>query len=62
MIWAEALAAFDEVVRLDGPARQTRLDALGATDPALQRAVEQLLVADSLADVSRLAYAHGAER
>ena len=52
MIWAEALAAFDEVVRLDGPARQTRLDALGATDPALQRAVEQLLVADSLADVS----------
>ena len=48
--WAEALAAFEEVVNLDAAARQTRLNAIGASDPALQRAVEQLLAADSQAD------------
>ncbi len=48
--WAEALAAFDELVHLDAASRQTRLGAIGATDPELQRTVEQLLAADSRAD------------
>lgn len=48
--WAEALAAFDELVDLDDAARQTRLGAIGISDPGLQRAVEQLLAADSRAE------------
>jgi tetratricopeptide (TPR) repeat protein len=51
-MWAEALAAFDEVVSLDSGARRARLGAIGATDPALRQAVEQLLAADSLAHIS----------
>ena len=47
--WAEALAAFDEVVDLEGPARQARLQVIGSTDPELQLAVERLLAADSRA-------------
>ena len=47
--WAEALAAFDEVVDLEGPARQARLRAIGSTDPELQLAIERLLAADSRA-------------
>jgi len=47
--WAEALAAFDEVVDLAGPARQARLQVIGSTDPELQLAVERLLAADSRA-------------
>ncbi len=48
--WADALAAFDDVVGLDAGARQSRLDAIGASDPALRGAVEQLLAMDSWAD------------
>jgi TolB-like protein/Flp pilus assembly protein TadD/tRNA A-37 threonylcarbamoyl transferase component Bud32 len=48
--WGEALAAFEELVNLDAASRQTRLNAIGASDPELQRAVEQLLAADSQAD------------
>jgi TolB-like protein/tetratricopeptide (TPR) repeat protein len=48
--WVDALAAFDELVGLDSSARQTRLNAIGATDPALLSAVERLLAADSRAD------------
>ncbi|HEU4523666.1 MAG TPA: protein kinase [Gemmatimonadales bacterium] len=47
--WAEALAAFDEVVELEGPARQARLQVIGSTDPELQLAIERLLAADSRA-------------
>jgi serine/threonine-protein kinase len=48
--WAEALAAFDELVDLDEPTRHERLGAIGASDPELRRAVEQLLAADARAD------------
>jgi len=48
--WAEALTVFDEVVDLDDAARQARLGAIGTSDPELQRAVEQLLAADSRAE------------
>ena len=48
--WADALAAFDDVVGLDAAARQPRLDAIGASDPALRGTVEQLLAMDSWAD------------
>jgi TolB-like protein/Tfp pilus assembly protein PilF len=49
--WARVLAAFDDVVDLDPAARRVRLDAIGATDSELRRALEQLLAADSRADV-----------
>jgi TolB-like protein/tetratricopeptide (TPR) repeat protein len=52
VIWSEALTVFDEVVALDSATRQTRLGAIGRSDPALQSAVEQLLAADSLAQVA----------
>ncbi len=52
VIWSEALAVFDEVVALDSATRQTRLGAIGRSDPALQSAVERLLAADSLAQVA----------
>ena len=48
--WAAVLAAFDEVVELDAASRQARLGAIGASDPGLQRAIEELLAADSRAD------------
>lgn len=48
--WADALAAFDDVVDLDAATRQSRLDAIAASDPALLGAVEQLLAMDSWAD------------
>jgi TolB-like protein/tetratricopeptide (TPR) repeat protein len=48
--WAAVLAVFEEVVDLDDAARRARLDAIGASDPELQSAVEQLLAADSRAD------------
>ena len=47
--WAEALVMFDEVVDLEGTARQDRLLAIGGTDPELQIAIERLLAADSRA-------------
>ena len=52
MRWADALAAFDEVVALDDGSRHTRLEAIGRSDPALQSAVERLLAADSLVHVA----------
>jgi TolB-like protein len=48
--WQEIQATFDELVALDQAARARRLTALGATDPALRRAVEVLLAADAEAD------------
>lgn len=62
--WADALAAFDEVVDLDVAARQSRLDAIGASDPTLRDTVEQLLAMDSWADVilERVDAALGEER
>lgn len=47
--WADALAAFDEVVDLDAAAQQSRLSAIGASDHALLAAVERLLAVDSRA-------------
>jgi len=49
--WVEALAIFEDVITLDATARQTRLDAIGASDPELHGAVEALLAADSRADL-----------
>jgi serine/threonine-protein kinase len=48
--WAEALAAFDELVDLDRATREKRLGDIGTADPELQRAVERLLAADSSAE------------
>src|SRR4029077_71410 len=47
--WAELCAAFDTLVELDADARAERLAAIGASDPAAQRALEQLLEADASA-------------
>ena len=47
--WAELCAAFDALVELDAGARAERLAAIGATDPAAQRALEELLAADASA-------------
>jgi len=47
--WAELFAAFDTLVVLDDGARAERLAAIGATDPAARRALEQLLEADASA-------------
>jgi serine/threonine-protein kinase len=49
--WAEALAAFDEVIALDSATRRARLGVIGASDPALRSEVERLLAADTLAQV-----------
>ena len=45
--WAELFAAFDTLVVLDDGARAERLAAIGATDPAARRALEELLEADA---------------
>src|SRR5690242_2568391 len=44
---AELFAAFDTLVELDAGARAERLAAIGATDPAARRALEELLAADA---------------
>lgn len=44
--WAELFAAFDTLVELDTGARAERLVAIGAVDPAVRRALEQMLEAD----------------
>jgi TolB-like protein/Flp pilus assembly protein TadD len=49
---AEVLARFEEVVGLDPAARQARLDAMGGSDPTLRHAVEELMAADSSADIT----------
>jgi serine/threonine-protein kinase len=51
--WTELFAAFDALVDLDSGARSDRLAAIGATDPAARRALEELLEADAN-PVSRL--------
>jgi tetratricopeptide (TPR) repeat protein/TolB-like protein len=57
--WEEIETAFSELVALDAIAQRERLAALGATDPALRAAVEQLLAADAAAE-TRLAPLAGA--
>ena len=47
--WAELCAAFDALVALDAGERAERLAAIGATDPAARRALEELLAADASA-------------
>ena len=49
---ADVLAAFEEVVGLVADDRRARLEAMGSTDPALRQAVEELLAADSRAEVT----------
>ncbi len=50
--WTELFAAFDTLVELDAGARAERLAAIGATDPAARRALEELLAADANASSS----------
>jgi serine/threonine protein kinase/TolB-like protein/tetratricopeptide (TPR) repeat protein len=45
--WAELCAAFDTLVELDTGPRAERLAAIGATNPAARRALEELLAADA---------------
>ena len=45
--WAELFAAFETLVELDTGSRAERLAAIGATDPAARRALEELLAADA---------------
>src|SRR5690242_11914957 len=45
--WAELWAAFDTLVELDAGARADRLAAIGASNPAARRALEELLAADA---------------
>ncbi len=47
MTWAELCAAFDTLVDLEAGARAERLAAIGASDPAARRALEELLEADA---------------
>ena len=57
--WAEVLATFDEIVELAPDARAERLVAIGAGDPELRGAIEDLLAADAAVD-ARLARLDGA--
>jgi len=45
--WKELCAAFDALVELDTSARAERLAAIGASDPAARRALEELLAGDA---------------
>jgi len=45
--WAALCAAFDRLVELDAGARAEELAALGAADPEVRRALEELLEADA---------------
>ena len=45
-LWQRTRSLFDELVEMDSGARHSRLDAIGAEDPALRDAVERLLLAD----------------
>ncbi|HYL20778.1 MAG TPA: protein kinase [Gemmatimonadales bacterium] len=47
--WADLCAAFDALVELDAGARTERLAAIGASDPAARRALEELLEGDASA-------------
>jgi eukaryotic-like serine/threonine-protein kinase len=53
--WAELCTAFDALVELDAGARAERLAAIGASDPAARRALEELLEGDVSAG-TRLGY------
>ncbi|HEX7981555.1 MAG TPA: protein kinase [Gemmatimonadaceae bacterium] len=46
-LWRRARPLFDELVELDSAARKSRLGQVGAEDPVLREAAEQLLAADA---------------
>ncbi|CAN5332743.1 hypothetical protein BH23GEM2_BH23GEM2_06140 [soil metagenome] len=48
---SEALARFDELVELPPEARVDRLSSIGASNPGLRLAIEELLAADAQADM-----------
>jgi hypothetical protein len=50
-LWQKARPLFDELVELDNDARASRLDEIGAEDPALRKALERLLMADAGAEI-----------
>jgi hypothetical protein len=45
-LWQQARPLFDELVELDSDARASRLEQIGAEDPALRKALDRLLMGD----------------
>jgi hypothetical protein len=58
-LWQRARPLFDELIELDGGARESRLATIGENDPALREAVERLLVADIGSEAALRDYAFG---
>ena len=58
-LWQRTRSLFDELVEMDSDARHSRLDAIGAEDPALRDAVERLLLADGGSEAELSDYQFG---
>ncbi|MGK2960995.1 MAG: serine/threonine-protein kinase, partial [Gemmatimonadaceae bacterium] len=58
-LWQQARLLFDELIELDDAARGPRLEALGAEDPVLRKAVERLLLADPGSEAAMSDYLFG---
>ena len=61
-LWQRARPLFDELIELDNGARRPRLEALGAEEPALRKAVERLLMADPGSEAALSEYQFGSPR
>ena len=61
-LWQRTRSLFDELVEMDSGARHSRLDAIGAEDPALRDAVERLLLADRGSEGELSDYQFGSPR
>src|SRR6266851_6932836 len=58
-LWQRTRSLFDELVGMDSEARRSRLDSIGAEDPALRDAVERLLLADRGSEAELSGYQFG---
>jgi len=61
-LWQRARPLFDELIELDNGARRPRLEAIGAEEPVLRKAVERLLMADLGSEAALSEFQFGSPR